>query len=402
METGPIRRSMRRAFSISIVATAMGAIASPLAGQTARAAADSGAFVVRMGRDTLAVERFVRTAERLEGELVRRDNPSTATRRYVADLRPDGSVRRVVVHLHTIGINPTPSPYSFTYDYGADSATVVFERDGKRETMRVPTGGPVVPALGHSHALTQQALTMALRSRADSVRVFPVSSDGPARMGVRASGDSLLLATAEGPAVAWMDRDGRLTRFDGTRTLTKVSVERVPWRAVDVPALAADFARRDHEGRGIGRLSPRDSVQATVGGATVSVAYGRPSMRGRRVFGGILPWGQVWRTGANITTEIRSDRDLVIGGTAVPAGHYSLYTIPERDRWTLIVNRVTGTSGREDEYDASRDVARIPMRFRSLDEPVETLTLRLGPQGDGAVLRVMWETTEAWVPITAR
>ena len=110
----------------------------------------------------------------------------------------------------------------------------------------------------------------------------------------------------------------------------------------------------------------------------------------------------MWRTGANITTQLTSDRDLSIGGTAIPAGTYSLYTIPRPEGWTLVVNRQTGESGREDTYDAARDVARIPMQVRSLDAPVEMLTIRLEPAGDGAVLRVAWERTEAWVPITVR
>jgi Protein of unknown function (DUF2911) len=394
-----------RIFRFSAVLLAFASVPSPAAGQGSREMrADSGAFVVRMGTDTLAVERYVRTGDRLEGELVRRDNPFTATRAYTAELNADGSVRRIHVRLHTPGIQPTPSPYTFTYDYAADSATAVYDRPAERENerSRVATGGPVVPALGHSFALQELALAFARASGADSVRVLPVGANATLALGVRATGDSLLLATAEGPAVARVDTRGRLLSYDGTRTLTKVTAERAPYAAVDVPALAAEFARRDHAGRGIGRLSPRDSVSARVGAAAVSVAYGRPSMRGRKIFGGILPWGRVWRTGANITTQLTSDRDLVIGGTTIPAGTYSLYTIPEPERWTLVVNRVTGTSGREDEYDASRDVARIPMRFRALDAPVEMLTIRLEPAGDGGVLRVAWETTEAWVEIAAR
>ncbi|HEX2205359.1 MAG TPA: DUF2911 domain-containing protein [Longimicrobium sp.] len=383
------------------LAVVLGLAPAVAAAQTAPVA-DSGAFVVRMGTDTLAVERFVRTGDRIEGSLVRRDNPFTATRDYTAELNPDGSVRRLVVRLHTIGLSPTPSPYTFTYDYGADSARSVYDRpaENEREERRVALGGPVMAALGHSHALQEQALRMARGMGADSVRLLPVGANGTVSLGVRrGGGDTLQLATVEGPATAWVDARGRLMRYDGTRTLTKVTAERVGW--IDVPALAADFARRDHEGRGIGRLSPRDSVQATVGGARVSVGYGRPSMRGRKIFGGILPWGRVWRTGANVTTQLTTDRALVIGGTPIPAGTYSLYTLPQPDRWTLIVNRKTGESGREDTYDPAQDVARIPMRFRALDAPVETLTIRLDPEGDGAVLRVAWETTEAWVPVAA-
>lgn len=145
------------------------------------------------------------------------------------------------------------------------------------------------------------------------------------------------------------------------------------------------------------RLSPLDSVAVTVDGAEIEVQYGRPSMRGRTVFGGLVPWEEVWRTGANEATHLRTSADLAVGDATIPAGHYTLYTIPARDGWTLILNRQTGQWGTE--YDPARDLVRLPMRVDTLEEPVETFTIEVGEGGEGGgVLALHWETTRAWLP----
>lgn len=145
-------------------------------------------------------------------------------------------------------------------------------------------------------------------------------------------------------------------------------------------------------------LSPRDTVNLEVGaGRRVYIDYGRPSMRGRRIMGGLVPYGRVWRTGANAATTFVTDVDLELGGTRVPRGTYTLYTIPTAAGWTLIVNRQTGQWGTQ--YEPARDFARIPMRVSRLDAPVEQFTMSLERgRGGAGTLALAWETTRAWLP----
>lgn len=152
------------------------------------------------------------------------------------------------------------------------------------------------------------------------------------------------------------------------------------------------------------RLSPLDSVKATVEGAQIHVQYGRPSQRDpdtgedREIFGGLVSYGQVWRTGANEATHLRTTADLRIGDTRIPAGHYTLYTIPRPDSWTLIVNEQTGQWGTR--YDESRDLARIPLQVESLESDVDTFTIDVTSDAgdhDGALV-MEWETTRARAP----
>ena len=144
--------------------------------------------------------------------------------------------------------------------------------------------------------------------------------------------------------------------------------------------------------------SPRDTASMRLGGAVVSVDYGRPYARGRKIMGGLVPFGQVWRTGANAATTLVAGADLRIGGVDVPRGTYTLYTVPAANRWLLVVNRQTGQWGTE--YDAGQDLARIPMRVGAPRSPVEQFTITLTPGQNGrGELALAWENTRASVPV---
>jgi hypothetical protein len=145
-------------------------------------------------------------------------------------------------------------------------------------------------------------------------------------------------------------------------------------------------------------LSPRDTVRFDAGGGRhVFIDYGRPSMRGRRIMGELVPFGRVWRTGANAATTLATDVDLQIGTARVPRGTYTLYTIPSQGGWTLIVNRQTGQWGTQ--YDRARDLVRVPMRVSTLRRPVEQFTIALERgQGGAHTLALEWERTRAYVP----
>ncbi|HEX8392577.1 MAG TPA: DUF2911 domain-containing protein [Longimicrobium sp.] len=143
--------------------------------------------------------------------------------------------------------------------------------------------------------------------------------------------------------------------------------------------------------------SPRDTARATLAGQTVMVDYGRPYMRGRTIMGGLVPYGQVWRTGANAATTLVTATDVSIGGTRVPAGTYTLYTLPGQNEWQLIINRQTGQWGTV--YDQAQDLARVPLRMERTAAPVEQFTIRLQPAGSALTLVMEWENTRLTAPI---
>lgn len=133
-------------------------------------------------------------------------------------------------------------------------------------------------------------------------------------------------------------------------------------------------------------------------GHTVTIDYSRPSMRSRKIFGGLVPYDQVWRTGANSATSLKTDVDLTIGGTTVPKGSYTLYTLPGMNSWKLIVNKQTGQWGTE--YNQAQDLARIDMKVRQRSSGLELFTISFDKiDGGAATLKLEWENTIASVDV---
>jgi len=143
-------------------------------------------------------------------------------------------------------------------------------------------------------------------------------------------------------------------------------------------------------------LSPPAKAEGKVGNATITVDYGAPSMRGREIFGGLVPYDKVWRTGANAATTLVTDADIVLGDLEVPKGTYTLFTIPGKDEWTLIVSSETGQWG--SRYDEAKDFGRTKMKVKALDEAVETFEIRVKSDA----LTLAWEKTKASVPVKAK
>jgi hypothetical protein len=145
--------------------------------------------------------------------------------------------------------------------------------------------------------------------------------------------------------------------------------------------------------------SPRDSVSATIGGATVTVNYGRPSKRGREIFGALVPYGTPWRTGANEATAFTTNRALRFGAVTVPAGRYTLFTLPAKDGpWQLIINKQTGQWGTA--YDAAQDLVRIPMTVGPTPAVVEQMQITVAASGAAGELAVLWDRTKAAATFT--
>ena len=133
-------------------------------------------------------------------------------------------------------------------------------------------------------------------------------------------------------------------------------------------------------------------------GKTVTIQYSRPSMRGRKIFGGLVPYDEVWRTGANAATSLKTDAALTIGNASVPAGSYTLYTLPGATAWKLIINKQTGQWGTE--YDKSQDLARVDMKVGQLPAPLEEFTISFDKTGsNSATLKLEWDTTVASVEV---
>jgi hypothetical protein len=154
------------------------------------------------------------------------------------------------------------------------------------------------------------------------------------------------------------------------------------------------------------RVSPHETINATVGDAKITIAYGRPytkdpkSGEKRKIWGALVPFSKVWRMGANEATLLTTDKEITIGGSAIAPGTYSLFLQPEEGGAKLIVNKQTGQWGTK--YDQAQDLVRVDLMKQPLDTPVEQFTIAVDKNGNDGLLKLMWENTAYSAPIVAK
>ncbi len=149
------------------------------------------------------------------------------------------------------------------------------------------------------------------------------------------------------------------------------------------------------------RPSPPGTADCTINGKKVTIDYSRPFLKGRKLGTDLAPYGKVWRTGANEATTLTTAIALSIGGAKVPAGTYTLYTLPSEGTWQLIINKQTGQSGTE--YHQEQDLARVDMKKQEITVPVEQFTISLDQDSNNSAdLILEWEKTRVFVTIQAQ
>jgi Protein of unknown function (DUF2911) len=148
-------------------------------------------------------------------------------------------------------------------------------------------------------------------------------------------------------------------------------------------------------------LSPPARTSVTIGRKKLLIAYSSPRIRGRKIMGGLVPYGQWWRTGADNATTFQTDADLDLGGLRVPKGIYTIYTLPGANEWQLIINRQTGQWGTE--YNQRQDLGRVKMNLAQTPALVDSFKIELlSTGGNKGLLKMTWERTEVSVPFTVQ
>lgn len=371
-------------------------------GPVVAAVAQERTYLERLGSDTTSIEVFNRTAKDLRGRIVTRV-PVTQIIEYHGVLAPDGAFERFTASWTTPETNPGgPPSMRAIYTFGGDSITVQVEQREQVRTTKVATsGGMVIPFLLKLPVVYGLFDHVArLRSDRGVVRLpFQTLAPGSARVApneVWLRDDGRLAMLDFGlPVLAEVGPDGSLGAVDATPSTHKTMASLVP--SVEFDALARRFAALDARGEGLGPASTRDTVRASIAGAELTIDYGRPAMRGRRVWGDVVEFGEVWRTGADAATQFTTSKALLIGQERLAAGKYSLWTVPTERGMTLIVNAQSGQWGTQ--YDPNRDVFRVPMDRVLLNLPVERLTLGIAPTEEGARLTIAWGQFHFSVPL---
>jgi hypothetical protein len=361
-------------------------------------------YLLLLGNDTVAVDQFTMSRDRLEGTIVTH-LPRAVVTRYAATLNsstgrasqlqyssrlPDGSL---------VTTGGQAAARQVTIDFVGDSAVARVQRD---TVVTVRAAAPnAFPYLNYGIAFFQLPVS-ALRASGRDNASYAIYSGGRMITPItvrRATPNSYVFSIAEFGFAVTTNDGGVVQTVDGSGT-TQQFVATLLTDPVNVTTLASAWAAAERSRRSTTTLSPRDTTRATIGSAQILVDYSRPLTRGRRVWGsnGVLN-DTLWRTGANAATQFRTNVPLTIGGQQVPAGTYTLWTLAVPGRYQLIINRQTGQWGTQ--YDPAQDLVRAPAQARTLASPVDQFTIAVEPTGATAgLIRLQWGTQELTVPFT--
>jgi hypothetical protein len=346
-------------------------------------------FIARLGNDTVSVERVTRRGNSVTSDEVDRF-PRVRQRHTEIELAPDGGIRRLAMDIVTPSESASQRRRRVTVEVTRDSVHIT-KRDSAGTVRRdFATGGSIAMAhLPQMYSLYELYFAAALGQMAarpaggDTARLrqfyidrefdrFPLHTGRVWRVAdgkLKISHDWLA-----GIGEATVDSSRRLLSYSGAGTTYKVAVTRLT-ELPDVGPIGEQFAALETKGGGFSQLSVRDTARATIGAATFAVDYGRPLVRGRELLGSLVPYDYVWRTGANAATQFTTSAPITLAGIRVPAGTYTLWTVPRRNRADLIVNAQSGQWGTG--YDGKRDVGTGPMKADSLATPVERFTISI-------------------------
>ena len=370
------------------------------------------AFITRLGNDTIAVENVTRAANTVTSDAVDRF-PRVRQRHTEITLAPDGGIQHLTMDIVTPSEPEKQRNRHVVADVNKDSI-IMTKRDGASYVRwAFADGGETVMAhVPQMYSLYELYFAAALRrmaargsSGADTARLRQFYIDrefdnfGTHHGIVRRRADGKVEITHDwlaGTGEATIDSAYQLQHYSGARTTYKVDVTRLS-ELPDVAAIGAQFAAAEAK-TGAKQLSVRDTMRATIGAASFDVDYARPLARGRRLLGDVIPYGNVWRTGANAATQFTTSAPITLGGLKLAAGKYTLWTLPRENGVDLIVNTQTGQWGTE--YDHSRDLGATPMKSEVADPPVEqfTISIRDTDKRSGALV-IEWGAFRWTVPI---
>jgi hypothetical protein len=368
-------------------------------------------FVARLGNDTVSVESVTRRGNTLTSDEVDRF-PRVRQRHTEISLGPDGGISKLVMDITTPSEAEKQRHRRVTVDVTRDSVHIVKKDDSSTVRRDFATGGSIAMAhLPQMYSLYELYFDAALGRMAanpaqgDTARLrqfyidrefdrFPLHSGRVKRLSPEKA--EIAHDWLAGVGEATLDSAHHMLTYSGARTTYKVEVARVA-EPPNVQAVGQQFAALETK-NGFAQLSVRDTTRATIGTATFEVDYSRPLARGREILGKLVPFDYVWRTGANAATQFTTSAPITLAGLHLPAGMYTLWTIPRAKGADLIVNKQTGQWGTG--YDAAQDLGRAEMKTETVATPVEKFTISIIP-GDarGGTLALEWGSFRWTAPI---
>ena len=350
-------------------------------------------FITMLGLDTIAVENVTRQGNTVTSDEVDRF-PRVRLRHAAIELNTDGSIRHLTMDIHTPSEPANQRERKVIADVTNDSIHL-FKTDGSGTIHRAfATGGAMVVAhVPQMYSLYELYFAAALKYAASNtdtmngnpvkMRQFYIDREFDrfplGRAVVRPLEEGKAVITHDwlsGTGEAIMDSTYHMLSYSGARTTYKVEVSRLEMPP-EIKIIADRFEVLESTAGNVRQMSVQDTTQEKIGNIMFMIVYSRPLLRGRKLLGDMLPYDRVWRTGANAATQFTTSAPIKLGGMQVPAGTYTLWTIPHADGTDLIVNKQTGQWGTE--YNSSQNLGIVRMTTEALQVPVEEFTISIVP-----------------------
>lgn len=348
-------------------------------------------FVTLLGNDTLAVEQFEQTDSGISAKVVLR-SPETTFSSYNLTLDETGGIQQMTRTDYSLesGFNGEGT-ISQTIERQGDSLHVEVQTDEGTESYNAPYQEGVLPFIDMVHWPFEVAFVNAVDVEADTVNQPMFTWSNISNFVIADIEEDSMTVRHPFRGVMGVDLadNGGIAFLDAGLTTRKLKVHRTS--DIDINAIGQRFAVADQRGNPFGSLSGAVTSEFSFLDTDFRVDYGSPQKRGRELFGSIVPWGERWRTGANRATHFYTSSDLQFGDVTMPAGEYTLYTIPQPDGGTLIINKQTEQNG--NSYDESQDLGRVSMEISTHEEVTEAFTIMVEEAGEGGVINLIWGDT---------
>ena len=357
------------------------------------------AFVTTLGADTTQVEVYTKTDSVIEGIYVSRI-PSTYVIEYNARLDEGQNIVRLEAHRWTPETNPEGASASRTVIEMADGEAHIVREGGQNPgTSQVAISGKPIPTLGFTAASAFIFEHVAEKLHGGTEQIVLLNSSGADARANDArvvESDTVSMDYFGQRRKAWTDGMGQLLGISGAGTTNSSETRRVE------PFLVGTHANRwagmDVVGTGLGVPSPGATTQASVSGADLEIRYSQPAKRGRDIWGGLVPEGSVWRTGANAATHFSTSQELVFGEYTLEAGTYTLWSIYSDGMLQFIVNSQTNQWGTA--HDPANDMFSIASSKSDLEQSAERFSISIEETDEGGQINLDWDMTRFSVSFT--
>ena len=348
---------------------------------------DSGYIIYILGKDTTEITHYRLTGDDFYATIVKRANSNV--HKLKGRFFPNGELQYMEGYRYKPVIGKDSLLLLTFRLYQKGDSTYLQEKIGDRITEQKYAGRVMVGYVPYVYMPVILANYVPGDVGDSIVGNHIVGLGAGEKFVVKRISDKKLTANSRymGPFTLYLNERGKVDSIDAIGSSYNVKGKIV--RHLNLDSLILLYAKREQQFGPFGCPNNSDSVQTVIGSTSIKINYSRPSMRGRVIFGEVVPWNRFWRTGANQATQITVSHPLNFNGKILPAGKYSVFTMPSPTGWTIMFNKEANIWGTN--YNPDHDILRVPMQVEQLGEPMELMTIEVVPTASGGVINVIWE-----------